>query len=178
MNSFCTIWGYFSDGHHHVHSPWYTTNPYPLSATEIFKKFELGKLNWVAAETIRTSSIVSRQPLGNGCHHSLPLSSKLCGQTNLRYGCKGSVQSAFLCAVPHVFEPNTVIDCLYIAPESLKVNQVSPNEINDRKQSIDIGSLQRNHTVPLLGTTSWSVKFRKELLDAYTYIYSIFGVSV
>ena len=122
MNSFCTIWGIFLQGHYLVHSPWYTSNTYPLSATEIFKKFELGKLNWVAAETMRASLIVARQLWGNGCHHSLPLSSLLCGQTSVQYGYKGSVQSALLCAVPHVFEPNTVIDCLNIDPDCLKVN--------------------------------------------------------
>ena len=122
MNSCCTVWGNFWYGHHLVHSPWYTTNPYPLSATEIFKKFELGKLNWAAAETMRASLFVARQLWENGCHQSLPFSSLLCGQTSVQYGCKGSIQSAFLCAVPHVFEPNTVIDCLNIAPDSLKVN--------------------------------------------------------
>ena len=122
MNSFCTIWGNFSHGRHHVASPWYTTNPYPLTATEIFKKFELGKLNWVAAETMKASFIVALQLWGNGCHHSLPLSSLPGGQTSVQNGCKGSIQSAFLCAVPHVFEPNTVIDCLNVASDGLKVN--------------------------------------------------------
>ena len=65
---------------------------------------------------MKASFIVALQLWGNGCHHSLPLSTLLYGQTSVQYGCKGSVQSAFLCAVPHVPEPNTVIDCLNIAP--------------------------------------------------------------